>query len=41
MTITLANTGVVLEPDTVKNPLCIVANYLFDTLYHDIFQVHS
>lgn len=22
-----------------KNPICVIANYLFDTLYHDIFQV--
>lgn len=25
----------------MKNPICIVANYLFDTLCHDIFQVHK
>ena len=30
---------IVLSPGTLKNPVCIVANYLFDTLYHDIFQV--
>lgn len=29
----------VLSKDSLKNPLVIVANYLFDTLYHDIFQV--
>jgi hypothetical protein len=29
----------VLGPGSVKNPVCIVANYLFDTLCHDIFQV--
>lgn len=29
----------VLGPDSCKNPIVIVANYLFDTLYHDIFQV--
>lgn len=23
----------------MKNPICVVANYLFDTLYHDVFQV--
>lgn len=28
-----------LSPGSVKNPICIVANYLFDTLCHDIFQV--
>jgi tetratricopeptide (TPR) repeat protein len=31
--------GKVIRADTAKNPICIVANYLFDTLYHDIFQV--
>lgn len=31
--------GAVLKPQSLVNPLCIVANYLFDTLYHDIFQV--
>jgi hypothetical protein len=30
-----------LTKGSCKNPLCIVANYLFDTLYHDIFQVCS
>uniref|UniRef100_K3WP22 Uncharacterized protein n=1 Tax=Globisporangium ultimum (strain ATCC 200006 / CBS 805.95 / DAOM BR144) TaxID=431595 RepID=K3WP22_GLOUD len=29
----------VLRPHQLKNPLCIIANYLFDTLYHDLFQV--
>eukprot|EP00605_Chrysophyceae_sp_TOSAG23-4_P002240 GSChrysophyteH1.ASY1.ANO1.2484.1 assembled CDS len=24
-----------------ENPICVVANYLFDTLYHDIFQVYQ
>ena len=37
--ITLSTSGVVLGPGTVKNPVCVVANYLFDTLCHDIFQV--
>mmetsp|Transcript_22395 Transcript_22395/g.29289 ORF Transcript_22395/g.29289 Transcript_22395/m.29289 type:complete len:488 (-) Transcript_22395:941-2404(-) len=36
----LIHSGVTLEMNSVKNPLCIVANYLFDTLCHDIFQVH-
>jgi hypothetical protein len=31
--------GKVLGPNSCKNPICVVANYLFDTLYHDIFQV--
>jgi|MDSY01.1.fsa_nt_gb hypothetical protein len=38
-TITLSHSGVVLSPGSVVNPICIVANYLFDTLCHDIFQV--
>ncbi len=39
--IKLWRSGEVLKPHSVKNPLCIVANYLFDTLYHDIFQVQG
>jgi tetratricopeptide (TPR) repeat protein len=39
--ITLWRSKIKLEKDTVKNPMCIVANYLFDTLYHDIFQVDA
>jgi tetratricopeptide (TPR) repeat protein len=39
-TITLRS-GKVLGPNCSKNPICIVANYLFDTLYHDIFQVEG
>ena len=38
-TITLWKSGKVLGPGSCKNPICVVANYLFDTLYHDIFQV--
>lgn len=37
--IKLYKSGVELGPHTIKNPMCVVANYLFDTLYHDIFQV--
>ena len=37
--ITLWKSGKVLSAGTSVNPVCIVANYLFDTLYHDIFQV--
>jgi hypothetical protein len=33
--------GVVIEKGSCKNPICVVANYLFDTLYHDIFQVEN
>ena len=35
----LWKSGKVLSAGSLKNPMCIVANYLFDTLYHDIFQV--
>ena len=38
-TIQLWKCGKILSTNTLKNPICIVANYLFDTLYHDIFQV--
>jgi len=31
--------GKVLRPNSVVNPICIVANYVFDTLHHDLFQV--
>ena len=39
--ITLWKSGITLEANSVDNPICIVANYLFDTLYHDIFQVEK
>jgi tetratricopeptide (TPR) repeat protein len=39
--ITLWKSGKVLGPGCSVNPICIVANYLFDTLYHDIFQVEN
>src|SRR5690606_17988842 len=39
--IKLWKSGTVLQPGSVRNPVCIVANYLFDTLYHDIFQVEG
>jgi tetratricopeptide (TPR) repeat protein len=37
--IVLRKSGKILKPGSCKNPVCIVANYLFDTLYHDIFQI--
>lgn len=37
----LVHSKVTLEAGSVKNPICIVANYLFDTLCHDIFQVNQ
>lgn len=40
-TIRLWKSGKVLGPGTCVNPICIVANYLFDTLYHDIFQIED
>jgi len=37
----LAHAKKTLAPGTLKNPVCVVANYLFDTLCHDIFQVEG
>jgi tetratricopeptide (TPR) repeat protein len=37
--IKLWRSGTILKKGCTANPICIVANYLFDTLYHDIFQV--
>lgn len=39
--ITLWRSGTVLRQGSCANPIIIVANYLFDTLYHDIFQVEA
>jgi hypothetical protein len=39
--ITLRISGTTLKPNSIKNPFCLVANYLFDTLYHDAFQVEE
>ncbi|CAM9533973.1 unnamed protein product, partial [Chrysoparadoxa australica] len=36
---TLAKSKTVLRPQSCVNPICVVANYLFDTLSHDMFQV--
>ncbi|KAG1688696.1 hypothetical protein DVH05_003133 [Phytophthora capsici] len=35
----LYSSGQVIQPGDLANPLCLIANYLFDTLYHDLFQV--
>ncbi|POM70294.1 Hypothetical protein PHPALM_13288, partial [Phytophthora palmivora] len=35
----LYSSGQVIRPGDLTNPLCLIANYLFDTLYHDLFQV--
>ena len=37
----LAHAKKTLAPGTLKNPVCVVANYLFDTLCHDVFQVEG
>jgi tetratricopeptide (TPR) repeat protein len=37
--IKLWKAGTSLTTGSSKNPVVIVANYLFDTLYHDIFQI--
>jgi len=38
----LHNSGVTIGAENpTANPICIVANYLFDTLCHDIFQVEG
>ena len=40
--IILRRSGVILSPEhPTDNPIIVIANYLFDTLCHDIFQVHS
>ncbi|CAI5732324.1 unnamed protein product [Hyaloperonospora brassicae] len=31
--------GHVIRPGELRNPICVIANYLFDTLCHDLFQV--
>lgn len=35
----LFHSNKILGPNTLENPVCIIANYLFDTLCHDIFQI--
>ncbi|RLN45292.1 hypothetical protein BBJ28_00010005 [Nothophytophthora sp. Chile5] len=37
----LYSSGQVLRASELENPLCLIANYLFDTLYHDLFQVEG
>ncbi|TDH71062.1 hypothetical protein CCR75_002801 [Bremia lactucae] len=34
----LSLSGQVICSGELTNPLCLIANYLFDTLYHDLFQ---
>jgi len=40
-TIRLHHSNVVIGRSTLKNPICVIANYLFDTLCHDIFQIEA
>lgn len=40
-TIKLYHSSVTIDRNSLKNPICIVANYLFDTLCHDIFQIEA
>jgi tetratricopeptide (TPR) repeat protein len=35
----LQRSGVVLAPGTPQNPMIVVANYVFDSLAHDVFRV--
>ena len=37
----LHHSNVVIGRSTLKNPICVIANYLFDTLCHDIFQASA
>jgi len=37
--ITLIETGKILSPGSLDNPLIVIANYIFDTLKNDIFTV--
>jgi tetratricopeptide (TPR) repeat protein len=39
--LTLIHSGEVLSPQTLKNPVCFMANYFFDTLPSDVFRIHG
>lgn len=39
--IKLYHSDLLICPSTMRNPICVIANYLFDTLCHDIFQVEN
>lgn len=39
--ITLHHSGITICQHSLKNPVCVVANYLFDTLCHDVFQIEA
>lgn len=36
--IQLQHSDVLIGRNTLQNPICVIANYLFDTLCHDVFQ---
>lgn len=40
-TIALLESGKLLRSRSVKNPLIVIANYVFDTIRHDIFRVRN
>jgi len=35
----LRRSGITLKKDSIKNPLIVIANYIFDTLRNDVFKV--
>jgi len=37
--ITLINSKVVLDTNSCKNPIIVIANYTFDTVNHDLFRI--
>ncbi|KAF0694841.1 Aste57867_14305 [Aphanomyces stellatus] len=37
----LINAKRTVVPQSLKNPICVVANYLFDTLHHELFRVEA
>ena len=39
--ITLLKKNIRLSPETLVNPLTVLANYIFDTVSHDAFTVHE
>ncbi len=39
LSLKLLRSGRILSPDTIKNPLVLIANYFFDTIPHDLFRV--
>lgn len=39
--IKLHHSRATISQGSLRNPICVVANYLFDTLCHDIFQIEA